>query len=259
MTRTQIILPFLVILLTLTGCLKQTRTLAPEETITGEATYRERILLPEGATLTITLDEVSDSTTSKRLFSTKQPLSATPPYAFSLTYPTAEVSQYNKYVIYTTIHVGDELRFLGSTPFKPFADTTVPLNIMLHAPEQITSVNPLANLENTYWKLLTIGDTTIKMVANQPQEAFIQLTGTKQIARGFGSCNIFSGSFTTEQNNLKFGPLLSTMKACEDTMETEQLFLAALAETRYFAINGEVMSLYSGSRKSIATLKAVQK
>lgn len=256
MNRNLILLPFLVFLcFAFSSCIKESRPLTANGTISGDVSYRERIALPEGATLKLKLVDTG-KTPSQPIAETSQTLTATPPYTFQFTYSPDLVSDQNQYVLQAAIRVDGELRFSGSQPVELFAVKPEPVKIMAKASAIIRSVEPLVDLENIYWKLQTIGTMEVKKAKNQPQETFMQLTSKKHSARGFAGCNIFSGSYETAGNKLTFGPTISTMKACADTMENEQQFLAALAETAYFAINGKTLSLYSIDKNRRATFQA---
>lgn len=68
---------------------------------------------------------------------------------------------------------------------------------------------------------------------------FIQFSADGK-ATGNGSCNQFSGTYTQTGNQLSFGPIMSTKKACLE-LHTETAFFETLGRTRSF--EGEHMKL----------------
>ena len=56
------------------------------------------------------------------------------------------------------------------------------------------SVDPLAELTNTYWKLISLKGQQVVMSPRQSREAFLQLRSNEGVLRGFGGCNRFSGN-----------------------------------------------------------------
>jgi heat shock protein HslJ len=68
-------------------------------------------------------------------------------------------------------------------------------------------------------------------------------------ASGTGGCNQFSGQYTYVQSGgyLRFGPLVSTRRACMDEAANRQetAYLRALESTTRFAISGDHLLLYA--------------
>jgi len=62
---------------------------------------------------------------------------------------------------------------------------------------------------------------------------------------GSSGCNSYSGSYETDEKEISFGPLASTLMACmdpDDVMEQESQYLAWLQEAQTFSVTqGELM------------------
>ena len=72
---------------------------------------------------------------------------------------------------------------------------------------------------------------------------------------GFAGCNIISGSYETDADNLNFGMLATTAMACpQSDKETE--FLRALKNVKHFSILGESLVL-SDNGAVVARFKAI--
>lgn len=69
-------------------------------------------------------------------------------------------------------------------------------------------------------------------------------------ASGNGGCNQFSGSYTQDGASLRFGPLVSTRRACADEAANRQetAYLRALESTTRFSATAEMLTLYAGDQ-----------
>jgi heat shock protein HslJ len=82
----------------------------------------------------------------------------------------------------------------------------------------------------------------------------LELTETD--ASGTAGCNTFSGTYTTDGDSISFGPLATTMMACEgQMMEQESVYLAALDGATGFTIDGDTLTI-TGDAGSLAYAKA---
>ncbi len=103
---------------------------------------------------------------------------------------------------------------------------------------------PDTSLTNTRWKLVKMPGLEIPPLH---KEAFLQLDSTEKRAFGSGGCNNLFGGYKQDGSSLKFGPMGSTMMACEpEIMKVESAFSAALTETDNFIIRGDTLMLRKG-------------
>ena len=67
-------------------------------------------------------------------------------------------------------------------------------------------------------------------------------------ASGNGGCNQFGGPYTQDGGSLRFGPLVSTRRACADQAANAQetAYLRALESTTRFWTSGDLLVLYAG-------------
>ncbi|MFV0423109.1 YbaY family lipoprotein [Oleidesulfovibrio sp.] len=93
---------------------------APEHaTVTGTALYRERIMLPPDAELTIRLLDVSlADAPAKTLGVQVIPSPGNPPYAFSVAYDPAEIDPRHTYSVAADIRVNGKLLFITDTHYS---------------------------------------------------------------------------------------------------------------------------------------------
>jgi heat shock protein HslJ len=67
---------------------------------------------------------------------------------------------------------------------------------------------------------------------------------TETDVSGTGGCNTFSGTYTSDGSKISFGPLASTLMACEDpAMEQETVYLAALDGATTYTVDGDALTI----------------
>ena len=246
------------------------------QTLVGEAFYRERKLLPPGAELHVTLEDVSKMDVASTVIATfTQSLTGAPPYKFALDYSVADIDSRMQYSLRAKIMLDGTLLFTSTERLDPFTHPEDAIVIKLSmvgsskAQEQaaplhdadtglaVVSVNPLAELANTYWKLISLNETDVSMAEEQTREAFLQLRADNKSVKGFAGCNAFTGSYSVNGNGLDIGPLAATRKACLAGMNTETEFLQVLEDTAYYSIHEEALTLFSEWKQPIARFVAV--
>lgn len=288
------IIPLLIGLALLMGCDQPTVTKQVEEmaetteTITGQVMYRERKMLPPGAELIVTLEDVSKmDVASTVITSSSQVLKGAPPYDFSLTFAKSAIDERMRYSVRAKIKLADRLLFTSTEQLDPFKQADQPIAITLSMVSQnkavddihsgiktamqpanelmakadtglaVVSVEPLSDLVNTYWKLISIGDQQISMDSKQQKEAFLQLVSENNSVKGFAGCNAYRGTYEMAGNALSFGAIASTKKACMAGMDTENSLMTVLNNTAHFSIHKNTLTLLNEQKKPTATFNAV--
>ena len=270
---------FMTAVLCLAGCMQisgqdESSTMDGPTTLSGEAYYLERKLLPPDALLTVSLEDVSRmDVASTAIAKTERTLEGAPPYPFELSWEPGAIEAGMRYSLRATISVSDRMIMTSTQTLDPFAAPNelprirlVSLGGASPAPNDtrgadtvlaVVSVNPLATLTNSYWKLVSLGGTPVVMAEGQQREAFFQMRddGNNGV-RGFAGCNQLTGTFTTSGNDLTIEQLAVTRRACIGGMETESAFVDALQATRYFSIQEHSMRLLNAAKKPIATFEA---
>jgi len=100
-------------------------------------------------------------------------------------------------------------------------------------------------LTNTRWVPKFLPGTSPKVQTER--ETFLQFTTVDKL-RGFAGCNRFSGSYSTVNQTLTFGPLLTTKMYCTNIQYEDELFGAIsdsnnymIVENQLFLFNGPVL------------------
>jgi heat shock protein HslJ len=106
-------------------------------------------------------------------------------------------------------------------------------------------------LENTYWKLVRLGNEPVTLGADD-KEPYMTLMSQGSRVQGFAGCNRLMGVYELKGENLKFGRIASTRMACQNGMELETLFIHALESTVKWKIEGEYLELSKVSPARVA-------
>jgi heat shock protein HslJ len=121
------------------------------------------------------------------------------------------------------------------------------------ASTQGTKMNPA--LENTYWKLIQLGDRS-DIVGKDQQEPNITLRPDQKRIAGTGGCNRLMGAYSLEEDRLRFAQLGSTMMACPQGMEQEKAFADALQKVTHWRIVAGKLELLDDSGSVLARFEA---
>ena len=220
--------------------------------------YRERIMLPTGAKLTVTLADIAKMDVAAEVIATKTiPAEGGPPFDVLLDYDPSRLNDKGKYTVRASIKKGEELLFTSTEHIEAFENPEdKPVEIMVRSlarkSAHLTQGN--VSLENTYWKLVKLNEKPVQTGPDE-KELFIQLLEEESRINGYSGCNNFSGGYELEKDKIKFGMLMSTKKMCMGAMDQEQKFLKALSETVRYAIEGEKLYLYNREDKVVAVFK----
>lgn len=108
---------------------------------------------------------------------------------------------------------------------------------------------PLTDLNSSSWILTHISSKSV-LAGTQPT-----LNLEDGQASGNGSCNSFGGEYTLRGARLTFGPLMSTMMACDpvEVMEQEQAFLSALGSAARFSIKAGKLTILNADGNEVLT------
>lgn len=117
------------------------------------------------------------------------------------------------------------------------------------AAAEVASDLLVADLQNTYWKLVALQGQPAAMLDPQEREVSITLGSDKRQVQGFTGCNSLGGSYTLNGAALKFNQLASTRRMCAHAANTlEREVLGALKATTSYRIDGEQLMLLGGGR-----------
>lgn len=225
--------------------------------VSGVATYRERIALPPDAVFEALLEDTSRADAAARVIAqTRLAPAGLPPFEFTIHYDPAELPQPGSYAIRARVTHADRLLFTTDQHY-PLPQDGQSLELLL---VQARGASPAAgvstaSLENTYWKLMRVGDEAVTVAAEQREPHFVLHSAERRVA-GYGGCNRMTGSYTLSGEQLSFSQMAGTMMACADGMQHERAFHDALAKTARWRIEGERLELIDSAGVTIAEFES---
>jgi len=231
--------------------------------LAGSVLYRERVMLPPDADITVSLEDVSKQDVAAGIIATTRLSPAGgPPWDFVLEFDPDRIDSGHRYVLRARIEVNGQLMFTNTEQIPVISKTEDrPLEILVsrvghgRGAQPSTPPVPDVSLVNTYWKLSELNGQPAALGAGG-RELHMVLSDRYQV-RGFSGCNRFTGNYDLTKNQLSFRPLAATRMACAEGMEQEQRFLDLLAEVMRFTISGDSLALYSGDEQLILRFQAV--
>ena len=127
---------------------------SPQGEISGTASYRERMMLPPGATLQVTLEDVSSSDApADAIARAEVEASKAPPYSFTLAYDPARINSNHRYNVRARIMADDKLMFQSDAGYAVLGSGNVThVDILLkRASEATASASaPAQNMRGMY-------------------------------------------------------------------------------------------------------------
>jgi putative lipoprotein len=238
------------------GAFLPTAAQAADVTISGSAFYRERMALPDDATLIVQLVDTTQVPAGVIGEASVHPAGQVP-IAFSLAVDAARLTPGKDYGLMARIEVDGATWFANETPAPvDLEEPAAPISVLLvrasekSPPENSTKAG---SIKGTAWRLSSLGgeDAAAGVVSTLTFN-----DGNNNIS-GNGGCNSFGGKVSFDGAKLKIADVFSTMMACEQPkMEQEAAFLAALAKTASYTAEGGTLTLLDGSGTAVATLTA---
>lgn len=116
------------------------------------------------------------------------------------------------------------------------------------------SAAAIAGFTGIDWQLIELLGDTI----SEDTTTFVHFSAEGKVY-GYAGCNQFSGSWVLEQQRLRLGDMISTMRACpEPQMQLEQVFLAQLAMADNYTLAEQTLSLNKARMAPLARFTVKQ-
>jgi heat shock protein HslJ len=112
-----------------------------------------------------------------------------------------------------------------------------------------------AQLENTYWKLMTLGGEPMETPQAAREIHFVLHSEGGRVA-GFAGCNQLMGLYALAGTKITFTEVGGTLMACENGMERGQEFQQLFARVARWKISGETLQLLDGNGAVLATFES---
>ncbi|WP_170769133.1 YbaY family lipoprotein [Ruegeria lacuscaerulensis] len=202
-------------------------------TVTGTATYRERIAVAPDATLYVELQDISLADAPAVTLASQRYALTGVPAEYALTYDDALIQDGRTYAVRGSIYHGNKLLFTTDTVNPVLTrggGDTADLVLVKVSPKATVS------LDNTNWTAIGINGDVVE--AQRPPQITFEQEGA---FGGTGGCNRFSGQAEISGDSLSFPDnMAATLMACPPELEeVEDLFLAALQTVTRYAVAGD--------------------
>jgi copper homeostasis protein (lipoprotein) len=123
------------------------------------------------------------------------------------------------------------------------------------APEGCSGPSSSAQLQNTYWKLMTLNNVSVESPEGT-RELHLVLNSQDMRVKGFSGCNSFMGAYELEGPKIAFSRVAGTMMACAGDMSIERRFHEMLGSATGWKISGETLQLTNAQGTQIATFES---
>lgn len=220
--------------------------------VTGRVFHRERIALPRGYAVRVSLQDVSrQDAAAETLAETLIRPSRQMPLPYSLAYDPGRIDPSHMYGVRAQVFMGERLLFT-STRIHPVITRGAPntadiLVTRVAAPRVEAEAAPA--LEGD-WLAVDIGGSGVA----DGVRSTIRFAANGRVA-GRGGCNRFVGSYASSGGTLRLGGLGVTRMACpQPMMEQEARFLAALRATASARVEGPYLTLYDAGGAPLVRL-----
>lgn len=215
---------------------------AAPDVITGTVTYRERVALPDGASLRVTLVRL-DTGAPVVAASADLALPGQPPFAFTLNLRSP--LEANEYGVVAEILRGSAVLFRSAAP-TPIGDADAPIALLIEPaqgsallPVQPQMTAPDPTLVEQEWIVTSVGGRPVI-----PGSTLSLSLAADLRADGFGGCNAYFAEARVEDGEISFGPPATTRKTCSRDLEAQEAaFFAALAAISHYETEPGVLRL----------------
>lgn len=226
--------------------------LAAKITLSGQVTYRERIALPDAATLEIQLVDQTLPTLPPRL-DVKAPIGpGQVPLSFSLGFEDSMILPGHAYALVATIVVPDGMMFRNTEPYAldpltPVQPVLITVNrFIAENKENPASSEPVSAdgvspaIFDATWTAISIKGTAV-LPRNHPTLSI----GADMRAGGSTGCNSWFAQAELHGDAFHLGQIGATLIACPDPVTTqEKAFNGALSLSARWQVSGDTLTLF---------------
>jgi uncharacterized lipoprotein YbaY len=194
---------------------------AAAQTITGTATYRERLTLPPAAVFVVALEDVSRAdAAAETIARSRFAAFGTPPIAFTISYDPARIRPDHTYSVRAWIVLDDRMLFTTDTAVPVLTrGNPAKVSILLRrvGAGQATAQEPESGspLAGTSWQLVIFqGSDGTTLTPDDRAKYTIEFDADNQLIVRI-DCNRGRGTWTSSgPGQLQFGPLALTRAQC---------------------------------------------
>lgn len=200
--------------------------------LSGTVFFRERIMLPDTAKVSVQLLDVSLADAPAKVLGEAIASGKSPPYAYAIPYDPDAILPGHRYSVSARITDGEQLLFISTTHNSVFGSSPDATNILVErVAEAISAASP--GWPDGRWLAEDINGAGV--IDNL--QTVLELAPDGQVS-GNGGCNRFGGTASIDGLALSFSDLFSTEMACAPAiMDQEGKFLAALRQVASYRLD----------------------
>jgi len=219
-------------------------------TVTGTATYRERIAVPPDATLYVELQDVSLADAPAVALASQRYAMTGVPAQFELTFDDDLIKDGHRYVVRASIDQGQTLLFTTDTAYPVLTD-----GAGNSADLTLVQVQAGPMLENTQWTAAVLNGAPVE-TERRPEISFAQGGAFS----GSGGCNRFNGQAEISGAGISFPDnMAATLMACPPELEeVERQFFQALQAVTTYAMEGDALALLDATGEPVIKFVRIQ-
>jgi copper homeostasis protein (lipoprotein) len=109
----------------------------------------------------------------------------------------------------------------------------------------------ISAVEDTYLKLTRLGSQRVPVIEGE-REPHIVLHSQDSRVDGTGGCNRFSGGYAIDGQHISFGPMATTMMACQGGVDVDLALVAALEKAETFRKTAHHLELVDSNGNMVA-------
>jgi heat shock protein HslJ len=113
---------------------------------------------------------------------------------------------------------------------------------------------PASPIEGRYWRATELAGKPAP-AHDAKREAHLVLQAGGRFS-GSDSCNRISGSYELKGEAIRFGGMVATRMACQDSVETQQAFAAVIKNSSRWSVAADRLELFDSSGARLARFQA---
>lgn len=215
---------------------------AAPNAVTGEVSFRERMALPPGAVLVVSLDRLGKDSLHENLSEVSLRLEGQqPPIAYSLPYLARSIKSGEQYGVRAAILVEGRRWFESPRATMVIANGKRTANLVLTRARQDGP-----KLDGA-WELVALEGQKVTLEGRRPSLVF---DSERKQAGGYTGVNTFGGSFTWSPPHVQIDPgPMTKMAGPPERMELENDYIRVLPMVNRLTIEEGMLILWRGERE----------
>jgi len=123
----------------------------------------------------------------------------------------------------------------------------------------LTACASSSSLYGTTWKLVSYGPAANPLNATSGDETALTFGNDGKLSGNIG-CNSLFGNFKVSGNSITFGPIASTLMACDDALMQQEIAVTqVLAEKAIFSLENSRLTVTSQNGETLVTFEQIEK